>query len=69
VLKRKRRKKTDFTVPGTLMPSWPIRTPARRVPTTVPGLKLPIFTLPRRNPTARVRKTASSGLSRSAWTR
>ncbi len=69
VVKRKSKKKIDFTVEGTLMFNCPITTPASSVPTTVPRLKLPILTRPIRNPTARVRKTASSGLSRSACTK
>jgi hypothetical protein len=42
----------------------PIKTPARSVPTTLPSVNEPMRIRPITNPTARVRKTASSGLSR-----
>src|SRR5262245_10869583 len=55
-------------MPGTWMLSWPTSTPASSVPTTVPKLKPPILSFPMRKPRARVRKIASSGLWRSAFT-
>ena len=44
-------------------------TPASSVPTTVPRLNVPMRTRPMANPTASVRKMASSGFWRRAVTR
>ena len=51
------------------MSSWPMRTPASSVPTTVPRLNEPNRSRPMKKPTARVRKMASSGCSRRALTK
>ena len=50
VVKRNRSKKTFFTIAGTLMSSCPMITPASRVPTTIPRLKDPILTRPKKIP-------------------
>ena len=47
------------------MASWPTITPASSVPTTLPRRKLPTRMRPIVKPMARVRKSASSGFSRS----
>jgi hypothetical protein len=60
VVNRNRSKKTFFTRTGTLMSSCPMSTPASSVPTTVPSAKDPNLSFPMKNPTATVRKMASS---------
>ena len=45
---RNSRKKHCLTSPDTWTPSWPISTPASRVPVTAPSVKPPSFTLPSR---------------------
>src|SRR5438309_1559455 len=51
-----------------LIASWPMSTPASSVPTIFPSLNVPNRTRPSRNPSASVKKTASSGFCLSAAT-
>ena len=55
------RKKVDLIGPATVIPSWPMRTPASRVAVTFPSANPHTFNGPIANPTASAKNTASSG--------